>query len=799
MNDIFEQARAVAPHVVDHAVKSLSKATRSGDEWSAVCPFHDDGTPSFRMNATTGQFYCHGCGAKGDLIGFYQKLDGLAPAEAAALVVKLGGNGHATTAPAPRQKIESRPATDDEVQALHDRLSRENGFHSLAPYRDADGRCLFAVARHEPKKIRPWHTLLGGSWTQGQPLENGRPLLWLPALLAAPEAAIIVVEGEKDAAAARSHIKALGRSDILVTTWSGGASAWRRTDWTPLHGHRVYIMPDNDDPGRKAADGIAEMLRSHCDVFMVEPRQGAKPGEGAADLDAATFGAMTDGATPWRAIEKPLKVDIIPPRLETPASIYYRRIEDAIRKAKQALDLVSYDLNEDDTGRLFVDALGECFRYNNTDSRFMIYTGTHWTPDLWNIAARAADEIARWRQECMATANPATLRDFSQFIKRIRSAGGNRAIQYFAAADPRISTSREDYNRNPHVINTPAGVVDLRTGEISAHNPLDLHTKCTRFAPNANHKPQYFLSFLDQITCGRKDLAETLQRLAGSGCSGRSGKAIISVAYGMGSGGKSTFWGALSDVLGDYSGTADIRTFSSEQRAAGHSDDLASLADIRFLTTGENNQSAKLDEGRVKRLTGGDPMSVSHKGGRTFTMEGRFTLVIYTNAKPKISGTNSGIWRRVILLPFDFVVPDEDKDLDFREKMVQADGPYILAWAIEGARLWYSDGKIMVGETVKSATDQYKSGEDTVGHFFDDECLLGDYHQVKANALREAYEKWCKENGEHVFSGRAWKQALEEHGLKRVHTRTGKVWEGITLRESQKMESNFDETVSDLI
>ena len=266
MSEIFEQARAAAPRVVDHAVKSLSKATRSGDEWSAVCPFHDDGTPSFRMNATTGQFYCHGCGTKGDLIGFYQRIDGLTPAEAAALVVKLGGNGHAATTPAPRPKIESRPATDDEVQALHGRLSSENGFHSLAPYRDADGRTLYCVARHEPKKIRPWYITPDGEWKTGQPVENGRPLLWLPALLAAPEAAVVIVEGEKDAAAARSHIKALGRSDILVTTWSGGASAWRRTDFSPLYGRRVYLMPDNDDPGGRRP-GHRRIIASHCSVY----------------------------------------------------------------------------------------------------------------------------------------------------------------------------------------------------------------------------------------------------------------------------------------------------------------------------------------------------------------------------------------------------------------------------------------------------------------------------------------------------------------------------------------------------
>ena len=290
-------------------------------------------------------------------------------------------------------------------------------------------------------------------------------------------------------------------------------------------------------------------------------------------------------------------------------------------------------------------------------------------------------------------------------MKKLRSSGGNRAIQYFASCDPRIAITREDLDVDEHLINTPGGIVDLRTGHIRPHRREDLLSKITRYAPDANHKPRYFDRFLDDVTCGREDLQESLQRFIGSGASGVVGKALIGIATVMDKRRKSTLFESCGVTLGTYASSADMKTFASEQRAAGHSDDLASLAGVRFLRTGENTQGVRLDEGRLKRLTGGDETNVSHKGSRSFAMVGRFTLCVYTNHKPRVSGRDGGIWRRLLLFPFDWVIPEHQKDPGYREKLLDADGPYILAWILEGARKWYKhQGVVMVGDTVANAT-----------------------------------------------------------------------------------------------
>lgn len=475
--------------------------------------------------------------------------------------------------------------------------------------------------------------------------------------------------------------------------------------------------------------------------------------------------------------------------LKTPASRFWQNINAAIEDAKNNIDLSIYEPTEDDTARLFVDTLHQWFRYNHTDAKFMIYTGTHWTPDLWNLAGQAADAIARWRQEGLTACPAASIKETVYHIKRLRTSGGNRAIQYFASCDPRVSITREDLDTDEHIINTPSGVVDLETGAIRPHRREDLLSKITRYAPDANHKPRYFDRFLDDVTCGRDDLKESLQRFIGSGASGRIGKALVGIAYGDGAAGKSTLFEACGAALGNYAASADMKTFTSEQRSAGHSEDLASLAGVRFLRTGENTQGVRLDEGRIKRLTGGDETAVSHKGARSFQMYGKFTLCIYTNHRPRISGRDGGIWRRVSLFPFDWKIPEESKDPAFREKMLDADGPYILAWIIEGARKWYQNrGTVMIGDTVREATEAYRQAEDIIGQFLAEECVLADQHDIAAGRLREHYEEWCKANGEHAFGGRAWGQALEEHGLTRRHTIKGKVWIGVALKKDESLE-----------
>jgi putative DNA primase/helicase len=164
--------------------------------------------------------------------------------------------------------------------------------------------------------------------------------------------------------------------------------------------------------------------------------------------------------------------------------------------------------------------------------------------------------------------------------------------------------------------------------------------------------------------------------------------------------------------------------------------------------------------------------------------------VLYTNHKPRITGRDTGIWRRVVLFPFEWTCPKNERDPDFKEKMIRADGGYIAWWLLDGCKKYLQSGYGEF-ETVENATEEYRSSEDTIGHFLEEYCVMEQGAETPANILRLNYERWAKENGEHIFSGRAWREALEEHGLSRRKTMYGQVWQGVKLVTNYENDTGY--------
>lgn len=468
--------------------------------------------------------------------------------------------------------------------------------------------------------------------------------------------------------------------------------------------------------------------------------------------------------------------------LETPGATYWKNVEEHFYKMIPSINLSEYELTEDEAGRLFVDLFQYYIRYNKTISGYMIYTGSIWTPDKWNIVERAAALTSKFLQSVLAELPAASLKEAANFVKHLRTVSGTKAILFFASSDPRVTTSQEDYDKDPHLLNTPDYTIDLRTGEARDHKREDLFTKQTLCNPDSICESKIFSSFLRAITLGRADLQIALQTLLGSGCSGRYPKEEIGLFFGGGSNGKTVLLEACGDVLGDYTKTLDIKNITEfSKESAGHNDSIAHLTGGRLCITSESNQDIKMDTAKIKKMTGGDKIPVSFKHGRTFDMRPCFTLIILTNHKPRITNRDDGTWRRARLFPFDYKIPEESKDLEFKQKMLEADAPYILNWLIQGCRSWYESG-YYVSETVTKATEEYKKQEDIIGTFIDECCKTDKGFSVSGSTLRDAYQKWAEENGEHIFSNRAWKQALEEHGFTRSRGMYGSTWKGLCLK-----------------
>ena len=162
------------------------------------------------------------------------------------------------------------------------------------------------------------------------------------------------------------------------------------------------------------------------------------------------------------------------------------------------------------------------------------------------------------------------------------------------------------WDKDPWLLNTPGGIVDLQTGKMLPHDPEQYITKITAVAPEGDC-PRW-LRFLDEITGGNVELQQFLQRVAGYSLTGSTKEHALFFAYGTGGNGKGVFLNTLSAILADYAAVAPMESFIASN-AERHPTDLAGLRGARLVTSQETEEGRRWAESKIKALTGGDPIS----------------------------------------------------------------------------------------------------------------------------------------------------------------------------------------------
>jgi putative DNA primase/helicase len=195
--------------------------------------------------------------------------------------------------------------------------------------------------------------------------------------------------------------------------------------------------------------------------------------------------------------------------------------------------------------------------------------------------------------------------------------------------------------------------------------------------------------FLREVFADDEALIGYIQRAWGYSLTGDTREQKLFLCYGDGSNGKSVFLSILASLLGEYAATRSFATFDGDEKNR-IGDDLAGLKGCRALTVIETAEDKRLNEARVKSLTGQDLVTCRHLFGQYFSYKPEFKLWIAFNNKPTIRGNDRGIWRRIQLIPFSVSFEGrEDKEL---EKKLKAELPGILNWALEGLRRWHAEG-----------------------------------------------------------------------------------------------------------
>lgn len=426
------------------------------------------------------------------------------------------------------------------------------------------------------------------------------------------------------------------------------------------------------------------------------------------------------------------------------------------------------EYSDDNLALRFSAVHGNRLRYVAKWGKWMQWSGIAWRPD---DTMKSFDLVRAICRGASAECNK------PKVSVSLASAKTVAAVEKLAKADRRHAATVDQWDTDPWHLNTPKGVLDLRTGHLLPHAAARHMTKVTSATPSG--ECLRWRSFLYTITAGDTELQDYLQRAAGYCLTGLVKEHVLFFGYGTGRNGKGTFLNTLTSIMGDYAVDSNVETFTA-QTTGRHLTELARLQGARLVVAQETEEGKHLAESRVKAITGGDPITANFMRQDLFTFHPQFKLFIAGNHKPALRTVDEAIRNRFNLIPFTVYIPPEDRDKDLTEKLMsEASG--ILQWMVDGCLAWQTRG-LQPPEAVLAATGAYFEAEDTFGQWLAECCTVRQYDQGDATALFKSWRGWCTAAGEPPISQKRFSQTLVARGYEQKRIHGGKrVFSGIDV------------------
>lgn len=405
----------------------------------------------------------------------------------------------------------------------------------------------------------------------------------------------------------------------------------------------------------------------------------------------------------------------------------------------------------DDTGNAlrFRDANAGLIHYNHVDGYWIYWDGVRWASDENGEIKRRADKmLADMAKDLKEMQDDPAYNAYKKHLSRSRSHRGKEGFIAEARHLEGVPVLPSEMDRAGNAFNVRNCLISLKTGRTAEHDKKYMISKLAPVTYDENAKCPRWDRFIEEITCGDKSLQLYLQRMIGYCMTAYTKEQCMFFLYGNGSNGKSVFVDTIAYMLGEYAASCQPETVMMRDRNNTARGDLARLKGARMVVTSEPNDGCRLDEGIVKQMTGGteNKLTARFLYGREFEFSPEFKIVMSTNYKPVIKGTDNGIWRRVRLIPFTAEFTKENRDPQLTEKL-RRELPGILNWAIAGAVGWCKEG-LPPCAIIDEAGQEYRSEMDRVQQFLDDCTERSDSGSTQASTLYKCYRAWCSEQGD---------------------------------------------------
>lgn len=387
-----------------------------------------------------------------------------------------------------------------------------------------------------------------------------------------------------------------------------------------------------------------------------------------------------------------------------------------------------------------------------------------WEPDDHETVVWAAGDLA----ESLATTDPTGTYSDTELRRekrRAMSTSGIKAMLHQARSAQGMLLDASRMDADPYALCTPGGVVDLRTGLLHTADPhRDLHSRSTSTAPQSMPTPRWdrFLADTFGDDAEGREMIRYVHLLLGYSVTGDVGAQVLAFLYGIGRNGKSVLLDVIVKLLGEYADAAPPGFLMAKQ-FEGHPTDLAELHGRRVIVCSELKAGDRFDEARVKNLTGGDKLKARRMRQDFFSFTPTHKLFVLGNHRPEVGTGGFAFWRRMRLVPFERVIPDDRKIDNLADILVSEEGPGILTWLIDGASRYLAGEKDLTGpERVRTATTEYAETEDHMGRFLSETCKLDAGLRAEQRHLYQAYTRWCDAEGASPVTSRAFASRVRE-------------------------------------
>lgn len=433
----------------------------------------------------------------------------------------------------------------------------------------------------------------------------------------------------------------------------------------------------------------------------------------------------------------------------------------------------------DDIGNAerLVDHYGTEIRYTIDAEQWVTYEDGRWSykggaTRVWQRVIRTIDSLPTTEASSYSNTQgrdkdgkptPSPREVFAKWAATQRMRPKLAAMREIAQGHPKLHCEMNLFDRQEMLLNVANGIVDLRTGALTDHDPQLFLMQQSPISFDPDAKAPMWETFLASVMPDDERRAY-LARVVGYTLTGSTEEQVMFIHHGDGQNGKGVFMRIVTALFGDYAQSVPRSTLMAKQNE-GIPNDVARMMGKRLLSTTETSAGKKLDDELVKQLTGEDTVSARFLNKEFFDFRPVGKIHLVTNYLPHVGGGH-GIARRLQDIGWDVTVPPDKRIKKYDEKIMASEASGVLNWAIQGCIDWQQQG-LAVPAAVREKTKEHIANSDPLLMWIEGYTVPIEDYVAETSVLFAGYKDWCKAGSLKEMTIKSFSDALHEKGYGR--------------------------------